>query len=128
MLSLEKTRELLEEKMLTVSLAIHQDIHTQFEELSMILVKAGIIQFDHETEKYIMPRLEEILNEYSVNSEEAYSLSIKKNGDMVILSQAEITEDTGLEASSSPRDVRSEGATTISLESRVQENSKRGES
>ncbi|MGK7937763.1 MAG: hypothetical protein AB4206_18515, partial [Xenococcaceae cyanobacterium] len=76
----------------------------------------------------IMPRLEEILNEYSVNSEEAYSLSIKKNGDMVILSQAEITEDTGLEEASSPRDVRSEGATTISLESRVQENSKRGES
>ena len=33
------------------SKAIHQDIHTQLEELSMILVQAGVIQFDHETEK-----------------------------------------------------------------------------
>jgi|GEM_PF-3714323 len=60
-----------------------------------------------------MPQLEEILTAYSVNSEKIYSLEIDKSGDMTILSQA---------------DLPSEGATTIPLGSRVQENSKRGES
>lgn len=63
--------------------------------------------------KYHLPQLEEILAAYSVNSEETYSLQINKNGDMAILSQA---------------DKLSEGATTIPLGSRVQENSKRGKS
>ena len=60
-----------------------------------------------------MPHLEEILNAYSVNSEKTYSLQISKSGDMAILNQA---------------DEPSEGATTILLRSRVQEDSKRGES
>ena len=79
----------------------------------MTLVKAGIIQFNHTTGKYHLPQLEEILTAYSVNSEKPYSLQIDKSGNMAILSQA---------------DKKSEGATTISLGSRVQENSKRGES
>lgn len=95
------------------SKAIHQDIHTQLEDLSMTLVKSGVIQFDHTTGKYHLPQLEEILTAYSVNSEEIYSLHITKTGDMTILSQA---------------DKPSEGASTIPLGSRVQENSKRGES
>lgn len=86
------------------SKAIHQDIHTQLEHLSMTLVKSGVIQFDHTTGKYQLPQLEEILTAYSVNSEEICSLQIAKTGDMTILSQA---------------DSPSEGATTIPLGSRV---------
>jgi hypothetical protein len=86
------------------SKAIHQDIHTQLENLSMTLVKSKVIQFDHTTGKYHLPQLEEILTAYSVNSEEIYSLQITKTGDMTILSQA---------------DQQSEGATTIPLGSRV---------
>ncbi len=71
---------------------------------------------------------------YSVNSGETYVLEIDeveagsalsgqstfdKLGNMAILSQADKVEDTVLEASSSPRDVRSEGATTIPLGSRA---------
>ena len=111
------------------SKAHHRDIHTDLESLSMSLVKAGIIKFNHETEKYYLPQLEEILAAYSVNSEEPYVLEIDERpcaretrkgtrefdslGNMAILSQA---------------DPRSEGATTIELSSRVQANSKRGES
>ena len=98
------------------SKAIHQDIHTQLEELSMTLVKAGVIQFDHKRGKYHLPQLEEILAAYSVNSEKIYSLQITKTGDMTILSQADELQ------------FALEGATTILLGSRVQENSKRGES
>ena len=95
------------------SKATHQDIHTQLENLSMTLVQSGVIQFDHTTGKYHLPQLEEILTAYSVNSEKIYSLQITKTGDMTILSQA---------------DIPSEGATTIPLGSKVQENLKRGES
>ena len=95
------------------SKAIHQDIHTQLEELSMTLVKAGVIQFDHKRGKYHLPQLEEILAAYSVNSGKPYVLEIDRLGNMAILSQA---------------DRPSEGATTIPLGSRVQENSKYGES
>lgn len=95
------------------SKAIHQDIHTQLEEISMSLVRAGVIQFNHETGKYHLPQLEEILAAYSVNSEKTYVLEIDRLGNMAILSQA---------------DKPSEGATTIPLGSRVQVNSKRGDS
>ncbi len=102
------------------SKAIHQDIHTQLEEISMILVKSGVIRFDHEQGKYHLPHLEEILDAYSVNSGETYVLEIDgrkcrgflglfhsrvdKLGNMAILSQA---------------DRPSEGATTIPLGSRA---------
>ncbi|MGL6340384.1 MAG: hypothetical protein ACRC80_14750 [Waterburya sp.] len=79
----------------------------------MTLVKAGVIQFCHKTGKYHLPHLEEILNVYSVNSGEAYVLEIDKLGNMAILSQA---------------DIPLEGATTIDLSSRVQANSKSGDS
>ena len=69
------------------SKAHHQDIHTQLEQLSMSLVKAGIIQFNHQTGEYHLPHLKEILNEYSVNSEETYVLEIDSLGNMAILSQ-----------------------------------------
>ena len=82
----------------------HREIHDQLESISMQLVQAGIIQFDILTEKYTMPHLEEILNAYSVNSGETYSLSVDKAENMAILSQA---------------DSPSEGATTIPLGSRV---------
>ena len=95
------------------SKAVHQDIHTQLEELSMTLVKARIIQFDHSTGKYCLPQLEEILAAYSVNSGETYVLEIDNLGNMAILSQAEQC---------------SEGASTIPLGSRVQANSKSGDS
>lgn len=95
------------------SKAIHQDIHSQLEELSMSLVKAGIIQFNHLTGKYYLPHLEEILSAYSVNSGKTYVLEIDNLGNMAILSQA---------------DKPSEGATTIVLSSRVQANSKCGDS
>lgn len=94
------------------STATHRDIHTQLEIISMSLVRAGIIQFDHDSASYHMPHLEEILNAYSVNSGETYVLQIDSLGNMAILSRAE----------------SSEGATTIDLSSRVQENSKHGES
>ena len=71
------------------SKAIHQDIHTQLEELSMTLVKAGIIQFDHKIGKYHLPQLKEILAAYSANSEETYVLEINDLGNMAILSQAD---------------------------------------
>ena len=142
------------------SKAHHQDIHTQLEQLSMSLVKAGIIQFSHETGEYHLPHLKEILNEYSVNSEETYVLelddinaasrrlvpmNVNSLGNMAILSQAE-SHDHGsslqskvsercLEASDNRRLANplcglfaSEGATTIDLSSRVQADSKRGES
>ena len=63
-----------------------------------------------------MPQLEEILAAYSVNSEKTYVLEIDRLGNMAILSQA------------NSRQNGSEGATTIPLGSRVQENSKCGES
>lgn len=85
------------------SRAQHQDIHTQLEEISMKLVQAGIIQFDHKIGQYIMPQLEVILAAYSVNSGEPYVLEIDSLGNMAILSQAENY---------------SEGATTIPLGSR----------
>ena len=78
----------------------------------MTLVKSGVIQFDH-TRKHHLPHLEEILDAYSVNSEETCVLEIDNLGNMAILNQA---------------DEQSEGATTIHLRSRVQEDSKRGES
>ncbi len=82
----------------------HREIHVRLESISMQLVQAGIIQFDILTEKYTMPHLEEILDAYSVNSGETYSLSVDKAENMAILSQA---------------DSPSEGATTIPLGSRV---------
>lgn len=94
------------------SKAIHQDIHTQLESLSMQLVKSGVIQFDHSSGLYHMPHLEEILDAYRVNSGEPYVLAIDKSGDMAILSQAD-------------SESISEGATTIPLGSRGQEVSKR---
>lgn len=94
------------------SKAIHQDIHTQLESISMELVKAGIIQFDHLSRKYFMPHLEEILNAYRVNSGKTYVLQIDQSGNMAILSQAELEKD-------------SEGATTIPLRSSGQETAKR---
>ena len=74
------------------------------EEISMTLVKSGVIQFDHEQGKYHLPHLKEILDAYSVNSGETYILEIDKLGNMAILSQA---------------DKVSEGATTIPLGSRA---------
>lgn len=91
----------------------HREVHDELESISMRLVQAGIIHFNPLTEKYTMPHLEEILDAYSVNSGDTYSLSVDRTGNMAILSQAEQP---------------SEGATTILLGSRVQENSKRGES
>ena len=96
-------------------MAHHKDVHVQLEQISMTLVKAGVIQFNHETGKYFMPHLKEILNEYSENSEKPYVLEIDSLGNMAILSRADA-------------DKVSEGATTIPLGSRVQENSKHGES
>lgn len=72
----------------------------------MLLVSHGVIQFDHDTGLYNLPHLREILDAYSVNSEETYVLSIDKAGNMAILSQAEATT--------------LEGATTIPLGSRDQ--------
>jgi hypothetical protein len=97
------------------SIGHHRDIHTQLEKVTMQLVQAGIIQFNHETAQYTMPDQEEIFDLYSVNSEDTYSLVIPKGNDLdkAILSQAE---------------QYSEGATTIPLGSRAQESSKRGES
>lgn len=86
------------------SMAAHRDIHQQLENVSMMLVQKGVIQFDKNSNKYYLPHLEEILDAYSVNSGETYVLEINKLGDMAILSQA---------------DPRSEGATTIPLGSRV---------
>ena len=115
------------------SKALHQDIHSQLEDLSMTLVRAGVIQFDHTTGKYHLPHLEEILDAYSVNSEETCVLKIDNLGNMAILSQA----DSRSNGSPLPSKVgercpeasfASEGATTILLGSRVQEDSKRGES
>ncbi len=109
----DKTNNSPDNLFICKSKAIHQDIHTQLEELSMTLVKAGIIRFDHTTGKYHLPQLKEILAAYSVNSGKTYVLEIDSRGNMAILSQA---------------DTISEGATTIPLGSRVQANSKRGES
>ncbi|MEM8718298.1 MAG: HNH endonuclease [Cyanobacteria bacterium P01_G01_bin.39] len=110
------------------SKAIHQDIHTQLEELSMTLVKAGVIRFDHDQGKYHLPQLGEILAAYSVNSGKTYVLEIDSLGNMAILSQADQESSKLLEDNSSFSSSFSEGATTIPLGSRVQENSKRGES
>lgn len=108
----DKTNSSPDNLYLCESKAVHQDIHSQLESLSMNLVKKGIIQFDHSTGTYQMPHLEEILDAYRVNSGKPYVLEIKKSGDMAILSQAEVLET-------------SEGATTIPLGSRDQEISKR---
>lgn len=108
----EKTNNNPDNLFVCESKAIHQDIHTQLESLSMQLVKAGVIQFDHSSGLYHMPHLEEILDAYRVNSGEPCVLVIEKSGDMAILSQAD-------------SETISEGATTIPLGSRGQETSKR---
>lgn len=64
-----------------------------------------------------MPQLEEILAAYSVNSGKPYVLEIDRLGNMAILSQADMRVS-----------LPSEGATTIPLGSRVQANSKSGDS
>lgn len=98
------------------SKAHHQDIHTDLESLSMSLVKAGIIKFNHETEKYYLPQLEEILAAYSVNSEEPYVLEIdgELRGTWFRLQNRHV-DSLGNMAILSQADPRSEGATTINL-------------
>lgn len=85
----------------------HRKVHSQLESIAFELVKKGVIQFDHNKGTYYMPHLEEILDAYSVNSEEPYVLDIEN---MAILSQG---------------DAKSQGATTIPLGSRHEVVSKR---
>ena len=75
-----------------------------------------------------MPQLEEILAAYSVNSGKTYVLEIDLLGNMAILSQADMRTVEMFEASSTIASLLSEGATTIPLGSRVQANSKSGDS
>ena len=85
-------------------------------------------QFNHQTGKCYVPQLEEILAAYSVNSGKTYVLEIDLLGNMAILSQADMRTVEMFEASSTIASLLSEGATTIPLGSRVQANSKSGDS
>jgi hypothetical protein len=73
-------------------LCSHRGIHDQLEQLSMHLVKMGIIQFDHSTGKYYIPCQDELFNKFPVVSRVPCFLAIEKTGQMRIVSQSQCLE------------------------------------
>jgi hypothetical protein len=67
------------------SKAEHRDIHTQLESLSMRLVAAGVIRFDHLSGRYYIPQEEKIVHGHGFTAPApSYSLVIGSAGELSV--------------------------------------------